>query len=176
MFLPLRNTKKSALSDSLACGKHEQTVIMPKRTYGEAFSFVLPSPTRLITVLIMDPNPPPPPNPTTPIRRFARTKHTITPNKLAATFAPSSQAVGCTQRALQESLTGNIVFANEAIVEAIFKPSKVDHQTIVDILAEMNIEKSLKTARSSVLSSKLAETKKYKSLVRHRMLAFRGRS
>jgi hypothetical protein len=96
----------------------------------------------------------------------------ITPNKLAGTFAPSSQPVGSTQRALQESLTGNIVFANEAIVEAIFQPSKVDDQTIVDILAEMKSAKPLKTARNSVLSSKLAETKKYKPLVRHGMLTF----
>jgi len=149
---------------------------MPKRTYGEAFSFVSPSPARLTTVLTMDPIPPPPPNPTTPIRRFARTKHTITPNKLAGTFAPSSQPVGATQQALQESLTGNIVFANEAIVEAIFKPSKVEHKTIVEIIAAMNDNKNLKAARSSVLSNKLAETKKYKSLVRHRMLTFRGDS
>jgi len=149
---------------------------MPKRTYGEAFLFVSPSPTRLTTVLIIDPIPPPPPNPTTPIRRFARTKHAITPNKLAGTFAPSSQPVGATQQTLQESLIGNIVFANEAIVEAIFKPSKVEHKTIMEIIAGMNNNKNLKAARSSVLSSKLAETKKYKSLVRHRMLTFRGDS
>jgi len=123
----------------------------------------------------MDPTAPPPPNPTTPDRRFARTKHNITPNKLAGTFAPSSQPVGSTQRALQASLTGNIVFANEAIVEAIFQPSKVDGQTIETILAEVNDDKTLKTARASVLSGKLAETKKYKSLVRHRMLTFMWR-
>jgi len=120
----------------------------------------------------MDPTPPPPPNPTTPNRRFSRTKHTTTPNKLAGTFAPSSQPVGSTQRALQESLTGNIVFANEAIVEAIFQPSKVDDQTIVDIIAEVNDDKPLKAARDSVLSGKLAETKMYKSLVCHSILAF----
>jgi len=115
----------------------------------------------------MDLIPPPPPNPTTPNRRFARTKHAITPNKLAGTFAPSSQPVGSTQRALQESLTGNIVFANEAIVEAIFQPSEVDDQTVVDILAEVNDDKPLKAARDSVLSGKLAETKLYKYLVCH---------
>ena len=93
-------------------------------------------------------------------------------NKLAGTFAPSSQPPGSTQRALQESLTGNIVFANEAIVDAIFQPSKVDDQIIEDILAELNDDKDLKAARNSVLSSSNAETKKYKSLVRHRMLNF----
>ena len=123
----------------------------------------------------MDPTAPPPPNPTTPTRRYARSKLAITPNKLAGTFAPSSQPPGSTQRALQESLTGNIVFANEAIVNAIFQPSKVDDQIIVDILAELNEDKDLKAARNSVLSSNNAETKKYKSLVRHRMLNFRWR-
>jgi hypothetical protein len=117
----------------------------------------------------MDPFPPPP---TTPDRRFARTKHAITPNKLAGTFAPSSQPVGSTQRALQASLTGNVVFANEAIVDAIFQPSKVDDQTVMDILAEMNVDTDLKAARGSVLSGKLAETKKYNALVRNPMLDF----
>ena len=140
---------------------------MPKRTYSEAFSFVSSSATHSTPVLTMDPMPPPPPNPTTPNRRFARTKHATTPNKLAGTFAPSSQPVGSTQRALQESLTGNIVFANEAIVEAIFQPSEVDDQTVVDILAEVNDDKPLKAARDSVLSGKLAETKLYKYLVCH---------
>ena len=114
----------------------------------------------------MDPTAPPPPTAKTPERRFARTKLTDTPNKFAGTFAPSSQPVGATQLALQESLTGNVVFANEAIANAIFEPSKVENQIVVDILAEINDDKSLKTARDSVLSSKLAETKKYKSLVR----------
>ena len=90
----------------------------------------------------------------------------------AGTFVPSSQPVGSTQRALQESLTGNIVFANEAIVEAIFQPSKVDDRTVVDILAEMKVVKALKVARNSVLSSKVAEKKKYKSLVRRRISNF----
>jgi len=120
----------------------------------------------------MDPIAPPPPDPITPDRRFARTKHKMTPNKFAGTFAPSSQPVGSTQRALQASLTGNIVFANEAIVDTIFQPSEVDDQTVAVILAEMNGDKDLKAARASVLSNKLAETKKYKALVRHRVLAF----
>ncbi len=120
----------------------------------------------------MDPTAPPPPNPTTPTRRYPRTKLADTPNKLAGTFAPSSQPVGSTQRALQESLTGNIVFANEAIVDAIFQPSKVDDQVILDIFVEMNEDKILKAARNAVLSGTRAETKKYKSLVRRRMLNF----
>jgi hypothetical protein len=114
----------------------------------------------------------PPPNPTTPDRRLGRAKHTITPNKLAGTFAPSSQPVGSTQHALQESLTGNIVFANEAIVDVIFQPSKVDDHTVVGILDEIENDKTLKAARDSVVSCNVAEKKKYKSLVRHRMLAF----
>jgi hypothetical protein len=118
----------------------------------------------------MDPIAPPPPGPSTPNRPFARTKLTTTPNKFAATFTPSSQPVGSTQHTLQESLTGNIVFANEAIVEAIFQPSKVDNETILDILAEINDDDSLKAARDSVLSNKRAETTKYKPLVRRRML------
>jgi len=85
---------------------------------------------------------------------------------------PSSQPVGATQCALQVSLTGNIVFANEAIVEAIFQPSKVDGQTVANILAEINDDKTLKAARGSVLSGKLAETKMLKSLVRRRMVKF----
>jgi hypothetical protein len=143
--------------------------IIPKRTYTEAFSFISSSLTHSTPVPTMDPIPP---HPTTPDRRFARTKHIITPNKLAGTFAPSSQPVGSTQRALQASLTGNVVFANEAIVDAIFQPSKVDDQTVVDILAEMNVDTDLKAARGSVLSGKLAETKKYNALVRNRMLTF----
>jgi hypothetical protein len=57
-------------------------------------------------------------------------------------------------------------------VDAIFQPSKVDDQTVVDILAEMNVDTDLKAARGSVLSGKLAETKKYNALVRNRMLTF----
>jgi hypothetical protein len=82
----------------------------------------------------------------------------------------SSQPVGSTQCALQVSLTNNVVFANEAIVHAIFQPSMVDDQTVVDILAEISDDKPLKDARDAVLSGKLAETKKYKSMVRHRIL------
>jgi hypothetical protein len=78
--------------------------------------------------------------------------------------------VGSTQRALEVSLTGNVVFADESIVEAIFKPSCVDNQVILEIIAEMKDDKDLKRARGSVLSNKLAETSKYTSLVRNRML------
>jgi hypothetical protein len=94
----------------------------------------------------------------------------MTLNEFTTTFALSSQPVGSTQCALQASLTNNVVFANEAIVHAIFQPSKVDDQTVVDILAEINVDKPLKAARDAVLSGKLAETKKYKPMVRHRML------
>jgi len=140
---------------------------MPKRTYNEAFSFVPFSLTLSASVLTMDRiTPPPPPDPTTPFRRFVRTKLALTPNKLAGTFVPSSQPVGSTQRALQASLTGNIVFANEAIVDVVFQPSKVDDQTVADILAEIDGDQSLKAARALVLSSKLAETKKYWPMVR----------
>ena len=119
----------------------------------------------------MDLTAPPLPTTKTPERRFARTKLVHTPNRFAGTFAPSSQPVGATQRALQESLTGNVVFANGAIAEAIFEPSKVEGQIVTDIIAEINDDKSLKAARDSILSSKLAETKKYKSLVCRRILS-----
>jgi hypothetical protein len=119
----------------------------------------------------MDPTGPPPPHSTTPDRRYPRTKLVDTPNKFAGTFGPSSQPVGSTQRALQESLTGNVVFANEAIVDELFQPAKVDDQILVEILSKMRDVKSLKTAQDSVLSSKFAETRKYKSLVRHRTLS-----
>ncbi len=119
----------------------------------------------------MDPMPSPPmPHPTTPDCIFAHTTHTGTPNKPTDTFYPSSQPVGSTQRALQESLTNNVVFANEAIVHAIFQPSKVDNQTVVDILAKINGDNSLKAARDAVLSGKVVEAKKYKFMVRHRIL------
>jgi len=118
---------------------------------------------------------PPPPNPTTPNRRFLPTKSKYTPNKLSNTGTTSSQPAGSTQRALKESLTGNVVFANEAIVDAVFQPSKVDDQTVRDILAEINIQKSLKTALNAVVSNKLAETKKYPFMVRRGMSAYRLR-
>ena len=60
--------------------------------------------------------------------------------------------------------------SNEAIVDTIFQPSKVADNTMVDILAEIGVVKSLKTARRSVLSNKLGETKKYKFLVSHETL------
>ena len=114
----------------------------------------------------------PPSNSETPIRRYPRTELADMPNNPAGTFTTSSQPVGSTQCALQESLTGNIVFANEAIVDAIFQPSRVDDQIIVDILSEMNKDNILKAARDSLLSSKKTERKKHKSLVRHQMLDF----
>ena len=119
----------------------------------------------------MDPIAPPPvPDPTTPNRLFPRTNRIATPNRLTTTFATSSQPVGSTQRALQESLTDNVVFANETIVHAIFQPSKVDDQIITDILAEIDHDNSLKAARDAVLNGKLAETKKYQSMVSHQIL------
>jgi len=89
---------------------------------------------------------PPMSNPTTPDHIFAHTTHTGTLNKPMATFYPSSQPVGSTQRALQGSLTNNVVFVNEAIVHVIFQPSKVDNKTVVDILAKINDDNSLKAA------------------------------
>ena len=144
---------------------------MPKRAYRGAFSFVSSSPTHPTTVLNMDLTAPPPPNSTTPGRRFVRTRPVNTPEKLARTFAPSFQPLRATQLALQESLTGNVIFANESIVDAIFRPSKLDDQIVADILAEINGDKALKTARDSVLSSKLADPKQNKSLVRRRILS-----
>ena len=65
----------------------------------------------------------------------------------------------------------NIAFANEAIVNAIFQPSKVDNQSVVGILAEINHQKPLKVAREGVLTRKMAKRGKYKSMVSHLMLA-----
>ena len=124
----------------------------------------------------MDPTAPPPmPNPTTPERIFPRTQHPATPNKFSHTFAVSSQPVGSTQRALQESLTNNVVFANEAIVNAIFQPEKVDDQTVTNILAEIHRDKSLKAMRGVVLRGKGKETTKYQPMVRH-LMAFGERA
>ena len=75
----------------------------------------------------------------------------------------------------EESLTGNVVFANEAIVDAVFQPSKVDDRTVREILAEINVDKSLKTALNAVVSNKPAETKKYPFMVRRGMSAYRLR-
>ena len=119
----------------------------------------------------MDPMASPPmSNQTTLDPILARTKHTGTPNKPMGPLHLSSHPVGSTQRALQESLTNNVVFANESIVDAIFQPSKVDDQTVVDILAKINYDNSLKAARDAVLSGKVVEVRKYKSMVRHRIL------
>ena len=85
------------------------------------------------------------------------------------TFATSSQPVGSTQRALQASLTDSVVFASKAIVHAIFRPSKVDDQTIADIIANINHDKHLKAARDAVLSRKLAKSMKYEPTVSHQM-------
>ena len=119
----------------------------------------------------MDPMAPPPaPNPTTPPRIFPQTKLNSTPNRFTATFGPTSQPFGSTQRALQESLTDNVVFANETIVQAIFQPSKVNDQDVMDILAEIKQDKSLQAARGAVLSGKGTEKKKYKAIVRHHVV------
>ena len=107
------------------------------------------------------------PTPTTPEGIFPRTQHTSTPNKFAHTFAVSSQPVESTQRALQESLTNNVVFANEAIVDAIFQPSKVDDQIVMEIITEINREVTLKSALGVVLRGKGRETTKYEPMVRH---------
>src|SRR5258706_13106522 len=118
---------------------------MPKCSCSQAFSFVFPSHHRIIPVLIMDPMPSPPmSNPTTPDCIFAHTTHTGTLNKPMATFYPISQPAGSTQRALQGALTNNVVFANEAIVHAIFQPSKVDNKTVADILAMIKDNNCLK--------------------------------
>ena len=143
---------------------------MQRGTYTNAISFVFPLPKHSIPVLTMDPTAPPPmPTPTTPQRIFPRTQHAATPNKFSHTFAVSSQPVGSTQRALEESLTNNMVFANEAIVDAIFEPSKVDDQTVEGILAEIDRDESLKSARGVVLRGKGKETTKYQPTVRHLM-------
>ena len=89
-------------------------------------------------------------------------------------FAPSSQPAGSTQHALQASLTGNVVFANEAIVDAVFQPLKVDDQTVTDILAEINENAELKAARKVVLQGK-TEIKKYKAMVCYQMLSHQSR-
>jgi len=159
--------QKSTLFASLTRGKHGKTFDHAKTyLYRGVFVRFLPTSTILAVILTMDP-----PNPTTPDRRFARTKHVLTPNRLATTFATSSQPVGSTQRALQAPLTGSAIFANEAIVGAVFQPSKVKDQTVKDILAEIDDDPSLKAARSAVLHGKLAETKKYGPLVCHHMLS-----
>lgn len=163
VFFSLQNVTISAL---FACPTRGKRLEMPKRTYTEAFSFVPSSPTHCVSSLTMDSNSPPTLDPTTPQRKYAPTKLATTPNKLG-TVAHSSQPVGSTQHVLQASLTGNIVFCNEAIVDAVFQPFKVDDQTVMEILAEIVHDRSLKAARRSVLSNKLTETKKYKSLVRH---------
>ena len=46
----------------------------------------------------------------------------------------------------------------------------MDGQIVMDILAEIDHDKSLKAARDAVLSGKLAETKKYKSMVSHQVI------
>ena len=106
------------------------------------------------------------PPPITPTRQFPRTKLIHTPNRLSATFAPSSQPVGSTQRALQASLTGNVVFNNGAIVNLIFRPEQVDDETVQDIIAEISSDSSLQAHLKKVLSVKVGETKKYQAMVR----------
>jgi hypothetical protein len=158
--------KESALSVSLARGKHGKPFGHAKTYIYRGILVRLLLATVPISILKMDP-----PNPTTPPRRYPRTKLTNTPNRLSAIFATSSQPVGSTQHALQASLAGNILFKNEAIVDAVFQPSKVADQTVKDILTEIIADKSLKDARDKVLNGKLAELRKYKPMVCHRMLA-----
>ena len=132
-------TTIGALTVSLT-GKHKQTVY-----HAKAFLWGCPLVRLHFThslsscgTLTMDPIVPPPvPDPTTPNRLFPRANRIATPNRFTTTFATSSQPVGSTQRALQESLTDNVVYANETIVHAIFQPSKVDRQSVMDILAEI---------------------------------------
>ena len=69
------------------------------------------------------------------------------------------------------SLINNVVFANEAIVQAIFEPSKVNNQDGMDILAKTNKDKDLKAAQGAVLSGKGVQTKKYKAMVCHLVVA-----
>ena len=141
---------------------------MPDHTYSNAVSFVFSSPCHSIPALTMDPVAPPPvPNPTTPPRIFPQTKFNVTPNRFAATFAITSQPPDSTQRALQESLIDNMVFANEAIVQTIFQPSKVNDQDVREILTQMNKHKYLKAARAAVINGKGPEKTKYKAMVRH---------
>ena len=141
---------------------------MPRGTYSKDGSFVFPLPEHSIPALTMDPTAAPPlPNPTKPGRIFSPSQHAATPNRFAHTFAVSSQPVGSTQRALKESLTNNVVFANEAIVDTIFQPEKVDDRTIMDILARINLDKSLKAALDAVLKGK--KTTKHQPMVRYLM-------
>ena len=149
---------------------------MPNHFYSKALSFVFSSPCHSIPALTMDPMAPPPvPNPTTPPRIFSQTKLNVTPNRFAATFNITSQPPDSTQRALQESLTDNVVFANEAIVQAIFQPSEVNDEKVMHILTEINKHKYLKAARAAVLSGKGAEKKKYKAMVCH-LIVVSGRT
>lgn len=115
-------------------------------------------------------DPPLVPNPTTPhsVTSLLTQMYRSLKNP-RNTFTSSPHLVGCTQRALQESLADNVVFANEGIVHAVFQPSKVDDQTVVGILAEIDHEKSLKAARDAALSVTVAKRMKNKSMVSHRM-------
>ena len=58
-----------------------------------------------------------------------------------------------------------------AIVDAVFRPSMVDDQTVKDILAEINTDPTMKAARNAVLGGK-AELKKYKSVVSHQIPSY----
>ena len=105
------------------------------------------------------------PPPITPTRQFPRTKLIHTSNRLLATFSPCSQPVGSTQRALQASLTGNVVFNNEAIVDSIFRPEQVADETVQDIIADIYSDSFLQADLKKVLSVKVGETKKYQAMV-----------
>ena len=167
----LISTDKCPIRQSGVWQTQTRVLLFRNVLMARCFLFVSRSLTHSNPALTMD-HTAPPPNSTTPTRQCARAKLADAPKNLARITAPSSQPVGSTQRALQESLTGNIVFANEATVDAIFQPSKVDDQIIVDILFGLDNDRLLKEARNSVLSSKHTETKKSKSLVHHQMLKF----
>ncbi len=59
------------------------------------------------------------------------------------------------------------MFANEEIVHAIFQPSKVDDKTVMNILAKINNDESLKAAYGVLRRGKRQETTKYELMVRH---------
>ena len=140
-----------------------QNVLILRRSRS---SVVLPSSHHLL--LTMDPTAPPSAlAPTTPNRPVIHAKMTTTPNILSGHFSTSSLPVCSTQRALKASLTGNVVFANEAVVDAVFQPSKVDENTVSEIIAEINSDTKLNNARNKLLRSKIAESKMYQPMVRH---------
>lgn len=135
---------------------------MPKRTYTNAFWFV--SSLQDSPWQFTDNGPL---NPTIPDHPFAHTKHILTPNRLEETLAPSTQPVSQTQRSLQASLTGNVILANEALVSAVFQPSKVEDQ---DILVKINNDPSSKAAREVIQGN--TEDEKCELMVCHQMSSY----